>query len=51
MEQTLARLELHHGPGFGDHRSRVSVLSLATARCLGLKNREIDRLRFAVTGR
>lgn len=47
MKTTLARLELHHGPGFGDHGSRVAALSLATAIHLGLKRREMERLRFS----
>ncbi len=47
MERELARLELHHGPGFGDHGSRVALLSVAVAHHLGLKSHEINRLRFA----
>lgn len=47
MERALARLELHHGPGFGDHGSRVAVLSEALARHLGFGERETARLRLA----
>ena len=47
MERGLARLELHHGPGFGDHGSRVALLSVAAARHLGLRTHEINRLQFA----
>lgn len=47
MEQKLARLELHHGPGFGDHGSRVAVLCHALAGYLGLIQRETDRLVMA----
>lgn len=47
MERKLARLELHHGPGFGDHGSRVAVLAHATARHLGLSHRDTARLRIA----
>ncbi|MFP3880930.1 MAG: HD-GYP domain-containing protein [Actinomycetota bacterium] len=47
MEKTLARLELRHGPGFGDHGSRVAILSEAMARHLGFSERETARLRLA----
>ena len=47
MQSTLEELQLHHGPGFGDHGSRVAVLSVAAGRVLGLKEHEIDRLRFS----
>jgi len=47
VKPALARLELHHGPGFGDHGSRVAVLARATAHHLGLNSRETSRLRLA----
>jgi HD-GYP domain-containing protein (c-di-GMP phosphodiesterase class II) len=47
MKPALARLELHHGPGFGDHGSRVAVLARATAHHLGLNSQETSRLRLA----
>lgn len=47
MEETLARLELHHGPGFGDHGSRVALLAETTAQHLGFNDRETARLRLA----
>jgi HD-GYP domain-containing protein (c-di-GMP phosphodiesterase class II) len=40
-------LELHHGPGFDDHGSRVATLSVATGRALGLDDGEVARLRLA----
>lgn len=47
MTELLARLDLHHGPGFGDHGSRVSVLSLAVGRILGLRESQRKRLWLA----
>jgi HD-GYP domain-containing protein (c-di-GMP phosphodiesterase class II) len=47
MKPGLAILELHHGPGFGDHGSRVAVLAYATAHHLRLSSRETSRLRLA----
>jgi HD-GYP domain-containing protein (c-di-GMP phosphodiesterase class II) len=46
MDPELARLALHHGPGFGDHGSRVAQLAVATAEYLGLESHEIKRLWF-----
>lgn len=40
-------LELHHGPGFGDHGSRVATLAVATGRALGLGDLDVARLRLA----
>ena len=40
-------LDFHHGPGFDDHGSRVAFLAIAAGRHIGLRGREIDRLRFA----
>jgi HD-GYP domain-containing protein (c-di-GMP phosphodiesterase class II) len=47
MDPVLARLELHHGPGFGDHGSRVAELAVAIAAFMGLERREIERLWFS----
>lgn len=47
LERTLATLDHQHGPGFGDHGSRVAVLCHATGRLLGLNQRDLGRLRFA----
>ena len=47
MNQALARLNFHHGPGFDDHGSRVAFLAAATGRIMGLKEHEVDRLHFA----
>jgi HD-GYP domain-containing protein (c-di-GMP phosphodiesterase class II) len=47
MKELLARLDLHHGPGFGDHGSRVAFLSLAVGRNLGLRESESKRLWLA----
>lgn len=38
---------MDHGPGFGDHGSRVAILALATAHKMGVNSRDIDRLHFA----
>jgi len=46
MDPELARLALHHGPGFGDHGSRVAQLAVATAEYLGLERHEMKRLWF-----
>lgn len=47
LKRELATLELHHGPGFGDHGSRVALLSVATARYLGMRDVERNRLWMA----
>jgi HD-GYP domain-containing protein (c-di-GMP phosphodiesterase class II) len=47
MEHGLARLELHHGPGFGDHGTRVAHLSHAVGVHIGLDRRHIGRLWLA----
>jgi HD-GYP domain-containing protein (c-di-GMP phosphodiesterase class II) len=47
MERSLARLELHHGPGFGDHGTRVANLSHAVGVHIGLHHRVISRLWLA----
>jgi len=41
------QLDFHHGPGFDDHGSRVAFLATAAGRHMGLRGREIQRLRFA----
>lgn len=47
MDPELAKLTRQHGPGFGDHGSRVAELAVATAQILGLGGREVDRLWFS----
>jgi len=47
MKELLARLDLHHGPGFGDHGSRVAALSLAVGQSLGLRESQYKRLWLA----
>ena len=47
MDPELARLAMHHGPGFGDHGSRVAELAVATATRLGMKRRDVERLWFS----
>jgi HD-GYP domain-containing protein (c-di-GMP phosphodiesterase class II) len=47
MDPLLSRLELHHGPGFGDHGTRVAGLSHAMADKIGLRRRDADRLLLA----
>lgn len=47
MDPTLAQLEHQHGPGFGDHGSRVAALAVATAEFLGMERHEIERLWFS----
>lgn len=47
MVPTLTQLQFHHGPGFGDHGTRVAELSAGVARFLGLKSHEAERLGFA----
>jgi len=47
VDPELAKLAQQHGPGFGDHGSRVAILSVATARFLGLNERQIDHLWFS----
>jgi len=44
MERSLAQLQLHHGPGFGDHGTRVAELSHAVGVHIGLDHRDIGRL-------
>ena len=43
----LAWLEFHHGPGFGDHGSRVAQLAVAAAGFLSLERHEVERLWFS----
>lgn len=47
LKELLARLDLHHGPGFGDHGSRVAMLSLAVGQNLGLRESQSKRLWLA----
>jgi len=47
MKELLARLDLHHGPGFGDHGSRVATLSMALGQNLGLRESQCQRLWLA----
>jgi HD-GYP domain-containing protein (c-di-GMP phosphodiesterase class II) len=47
MRATHEQLDFHHGPGFGDHGSRVAMLATALGRQLRLSEKEVDLLRFA----
>lgn len=47
MDPDLRRIAINHGPGFGDHGSRVAELSLAAATYLDLTQKEMGRLYFS----